>query len=341
MRKGEGGEVALRGYHVPRKGEGRRQAVAPIPRTRSRSGRSTLSTRCASRSATSRRSIRRAARFRCRSTINGRIAAPGAENRYRFQARKGEQLVLEVNARRLGSDLDSYSKCSTRRASRSSAPSSGRSGRPSITLRDHDSAGRGIRIAAWGPAAGDYVMIGSEILRVEALPLSPDADIVFESFGGQRLAYFDTTPEAHAIDSPVYKVQIHPPGTKLSPNGLPVAHLYYRNDDGGPGYGADSLLHFTAPADGEYIVRMRDVAGAGRRQLRLPADRAPAASGFPADRQPAQSERAGGRRGAGDGDGVSAWTGSTARSMSRSQDLPRGLARDARRDPARTGRPRR
>ena len=58
-------------------------------------------------------------------------------------------------------------------------------------------------------------------------------------------------------------MQIEPPGTKLSPNGLPVAHLYYRNDDGGPGYGKDSLVHFTAPADGEYIARIRDVQGLG------------------------------------------------------------------------------
>ena len=107
-----------------------------------------------------------------------------------------------------------------------------------VTLRDHDSAGRGIRIAAWNSLqAGDYMMIGAEILRVESLPLSPDADTVFEGFGGQRTAFFDTSAEAHAIDSAVYKVQIHPPGAKLSPNGLPVAHLYYRNDDGGPGYG--------------------------------------------------------------------------------------------------------
>jgi hypothetical protein len=44
---------------------------------------------------------------------------------------------------------------------------------------------------------------------------------------------------------------------------LPIAHLYYRNDDGGPGYGKDSVVHFTAPADGEYIVRIRDVQGLG------------------------------------------------------------------------------
>ena len=140
---------------------------------------------------------------------------------------------------------------------------------------------RGIRIQAWNSLqVGDYAMIGGEVVRVEALPLSPDADITFESFGGQRQAFLDTSTEAHAIDTPVYKVQIHPPGAKVSPNGLPVAHLYYRNDDGGPGYGKDSVVRFTAPADCEYIALIRDVQGLGgedysyrltvRHRVRLP-----------------------------------------------------------------------
>ena len=197
-------------------------------------------------------------------TINGRIGKPGVENRYRFRASKGEQLVFEVNARRLGSDLDSYLEILDAKGQ----PMERAIARPlwstALTLRDHDSAGRGLRILAWdGIKVGDYVMIGGEIIRVEALPLSPDNDTVFEGFGGQRLTFFDTTAEAHAVDSALYKVQIFPPGAKLSPNGLPVAHLFYRNDDGGPGYGKDSLLHFTAPADSEYIVSIRDVQGLG------------------------------------------------------------------------------
>jgi hypothetical protein len=197
-------------------------------------------------------------------TVNGRIDKHGAENRYRFHASKNEQLTFEVNARRLGSDLDSYLEVLDAKGQ----PIERAIARPvwatSLTLRDHDSAGRGLRISTWdGIKVGDYVMSGGEIIRVEALPLSPDNDTVFEGFGGQRLTFFDTTAEAHAVDSALYKVQIVPPGTKLSPNGLPVAHLFYRNDDGGPGYGKDSLLHFTAPADGEYIVCIRDVQGLG------------------------------------------------------------------------------
>jgi len=197
-------------------------------------------------------------------TVNGRIDKPGVENRYRFHASKGEQLVFEVNARRLGSNLDSYLEILDAKGQ----PIERAIARPvwstALTLRDHDSAGRGLRLSAWdGIKVGDHVMIGGEIIRAEALPLSPDNDTVFEGFNGQRLTFFDTTGEAHAVDSAVYKVQILPPGTKLSPNGLPVAHLFYRNDDGGPGYGKDSLLHFTAPADGEYIVSIRDVQGLG------------------------------------------------------------------------------
>ncbi|HEY1859302.1 MAG TPA: hypothetical protein VGG61_03055, partial [Gemmataceae bacterium] len=41
-------------------------------------------------------------------TGNGRVDKPGATEAWRFQAKKGEHLILETNARRLGSPLDSY-----------------------------------------------------------------------------------------------------------------------------------------------------------------------------------------------------------------------------------------
>ncbi len=263
LRKGSSGDLALRGYHLPPKlkvegkptleSEGTfmlrpehafnqvRVAIGEEPETDQQGGLIPVPV-----------------------TVNGKIPAAGAENRYRFRALKGEEFAIEVNARRLGSDLDSFVEVLDPKGK----PIERTVVRPvwqtSITLRDHDSAGRGIRIQAWdGLKAGDYVMIGGEIARVDALPLSPDADTEFESFAGQRLAFFDTSTEAHALDSPVYKVQIHPPGTMPSPNGLPTTRLYYRNDDGGAGYGKDSLLHFTAPADGEYLVRIRDVQGLG------------------------------------------------------------------------------
>jgi hypothetical protein len=197
-------------------------------------------------------------------TVNGIMPAGNKPQFFRFHARKGEKLVVDVNAQRLGSQLDSVvdilnaSGAPVERATVRSVLET------SNTLADRDSGSRGLRLLSWsGMNVGDYIMAGGEIIRIAKLPEGPDEDVLFDSFGGQRLAYFDTTSEAQAIDKPLYKVQIHPPGAKFAPNGLPVVHLNYRNDDGGPGYGKDSLVHFTAPADGDYVVRLEDLKGGG------------------------------------------------------------------------------
>jgi hypothetical protein len=193
-------------------------------------------------------------------TINGKLQAK--ENYFRFRARKGEKLVLEVAANRLGSPLDSMLEILDAKGKPIDRATIRCVLATSTTLREHDSVFPGIRLlSSTGFAVGDYAMIGSEILKVEAPPRGPDDDTRFAAFGGQRLAMLDTTSEAHGDDSPVYKVQIYPSGARFASNGLPVIHLPYGNDDGGPGYGKDSRLRFTAPADGEYIVKLRDVRG--------------------------------------------------------------------------------
>ncbi len=100
-------------------------------------------------------------------------------------------------------------------------------------------------------------------MRIRALPRTPDDDCHFFAAGGQRQGFLGTTPTHHAQGEPLYKVSIHPPGTKFPPNGLPVVTLYYRNDDGGAGFGKDSRLVFDPPADGKYQVRIRDSQGGG------------------------------------------------------------------------------
>src|SRR5260370_26972751 len=190
--------------------------------------------------------------------------ANGSENEFRFKAAKGQKLMFEVNARRLGSELDSLLEITDLKGNPIEIATVRSLTETNVTLRDHDSANRGIRIASWtGMAVGDYLMIGNEITRIEAMPRGPDDDTIMESFNGQRLTYFSTSAEAQALDRSVYKVQIYPPGKQFTPNGLPVVHLYARNDDGGPGFGKDSMLPFTAPADGEYLVHIRDVRGLG------------------------------------------------------------------------------
>jgi hypothetical protein len=192
-------------------------------------------------------------------TVNGRLSD---ESRFKFRARSGENLVFEVNARRLGSDVDSYLEVLDAKGKSIERAVVRPVWETTTTLRDHDSATRGIRVNSFNSVkVGDMMMIGSEVIKIAAMPRGPDDDMLFENFNGQRLTYYDTTAEAHAIDKSIYKVQVHPAGAQFTSNGLPLLRLYYRNDDGGPGYGKDSLLHFTAPADGEYTLVLRDVRG--------------------------------------------------------------------------------
>ena len=214
-------------------------------------------------------------------TINGRIGAPKAnlpvEHLYRFSAKKGQPVSIEVNARRLGSDLDSFVEVLDSKGQPIERLTARAIWETFLVLRDHDSQTRGLRIQAWNTLNnGDYVMVGNEILRVDEVPDGPDEDMTVDSFGGQRKSLFGTSGEAHGIDRALYKVQLHPAGAQFTPNGLPLNRFYFRNDDGGPGYGKDSFLDFTAPADGDYLVRLRDVRGAGgdtfayRLQIREP-----------------------------------------------------------------------
>ncbi len=194
------------------------------------------------------------------TTVNGHVTTPAQY--FRFHAAKGEQIVIDVNARRLGSQLDSLIEVLDSQAKPIETMTIRAVSETATSLRDHDSASPGIRLATstnFDP--GDYIMIGGEIVRIKTIPPNADNDFIFESFGGERIAYFQTSSEAHALDSPAYKVEAAPPGAKFPPNGLPTVHLTYRNDDGGPGYGKDSRLDFRAPAEGDYILKLADVRG--------------------------------------------------------------------------------
>ena len=206
------------------------------------------------------------------STVNGRIAmtpAGGArpahtdQDLFRFTARKGQALVFDVTAQQLGSPLDSVIEVLTpdgrlvpRAVIRSVAQTE-------IALNDPDSGRRSMRLAAWNEIGiNDYLLVGDELLQVEAMPTHPDDDIRLKGFRGGRVALLDTSTRNHSVGEAVYKVEIHPPGTRLEPNGMPTAQIDYVNDDGGNRFGGkDSRLHFQAPADGDYFLRLRDVRG--------------------------------------------------------------------------------
>ncbi len=198
---------------------------------------------------------------------SGRIAAAsGADvDLYRFAARQGESWIIETEAERRGSPLDT--RIEVLHAD----------GRPVerlllqavrdswVEFRPVDSNQLGMRPKNWEEMElNEYLYLQGEVVKIFRLPQGPDSEIVFYSRNGRRRCYFDTSATAHPLDEPLYTVQPYSPGTALVPNGLPVFTLYYANDDDGERrLGRDSRLTFTAPADGDYLVRVTDVRGFG------------------------------------------------------------------------------
>jgi hypothetical protein len=201
-------------------------------------------------------------------TINGHISG-GAKNGggadedyFRFHARKDEHLTIEVAAARLGSPLDSVIEVLDTQGNPIPRATLRCLNETVTTLSDRDSRTPGIRFTSTsGFHERDYLMVGDELDEIAYISDQPDEDVGMRSADGLRWALMGTSPDVHAVNTPVYRVEILPPGAEVPPNGLPVFHLTWRNDDGGPGYGSDSRLNFVAPLDGDYILHLKDVRG--------------------------------------------------------------------------------
>lgn len=180
---------------------------------------------------------------------------------YRFTAKAGEEWMIEVNAERQKSPLDSRVEV---------LDSAGHS-IPRVLLqavRDSYFTFRGkdsntsddYRVHNWQEMElNQFLYADGEVVKLWHYPRGPDSGYQVYPGSGNRFCYFDTTPMSHALQAPCYIVEPHPPGTELIPNGLPVFPLYYENDDESRRkFGSDSLLSFTVPQDGEYIVRITD-----------------------------------------------------------------------------------
>jgi hypothetical protein len=198
--------------------------------------------------------------------ISGVVQTPEDSDLFRFTAREGEEWVVEVVAARSKSPLDSFVEVLNAgghpvervvlQAVRDSY----------FTFRGKNADESGdFRLFNWEEMElNEYLYANGEVVKLWLYPRGPDSGFLVYPGAGRRWGYFDTTPLAHALGEPAYIVEPHPPGTKLIPNGLPEFHLHYENDDESTRrLGADSKLYFTAPADGEYIVRIRDVRGFG------------------------------------------------------------------------------
>lgn len=200
-----------------------------------------------------------------RGSVNARINVPWDVDLFRFEAQAGEALVIETEAARRGSAVDTRIEVLHP------------DGRPverlkllavrntAINFRAIDSINSGMRLDNYEEMElTEYLYMNGDVMRLFRMPQGPDSDMMMFLSAGKRRAYFDTTAVGHALDEQGFIVEPHPLEAKLPANGLPVFTLHYENDDDGERrLGTDSKVHFTAPTNGTYLVRITDTHGHG------------------------------------------------------------------------------
>ena len=201
--------------------------------------------------------------------VTGKIAdgPPGAPDvdLFRFEARAGQEWVIDVDAARTGSKLDSIVEVLDAKGARIERVRFQATRDTYFTFRGKgDTSSADFRLFKQDEMRRDeYLYANGEVVKLWLAPRGPDSGFVVYPLAGVRWGFFDTTPLAHAVNEPCYIVEPHPPGTALIPNGLPAFPIYFENDDSAHReVGKDSRLFFHAPADGSYLVKLRDVRGA-------------------------------------------------------------------------------
>lgn len=191
----------------------------------------------------------------------GRFTRKSEIHEFQFAARKGQRMIVETYARRLGRNVDTAIEITDEKSQPVTNVTLRKVADTLIAFRDHASTIKGIRLTQWPDfQMGNYVLINREVARIFQLPRNPDDDCQFWG-DEQRWGFFGTTPEQHPMARTVTRVEIVPPGQEGSIDPNLLVKIPYANDDSGVTYGNDSYIDFTAPADGIYRVRVRETQG--------------------------------------------------------------------------------
>ena len=183
---------------------------------------------------------------------------------FRFKAMAGQEWVLETNAARSKSPIDTkievlYANGNPIERVRLKAV------RESwLTFRGKDSnTSNDFRLFKWDEMKLNQLLyVNGEVVKLWLYPRGPDSGYIVYPGSGNRYGYFDTTPLAHPLGQPAYIVESLDNGEPEIANGLPTFPIYYQNDDESQRrLGRDSKLTFTTPADGEYLAKVSDVRG--------------------------------------------------------------------------------
>jgi hypothetical protein len=205
------------------------------------------------------------------AAISGVIDAESSDNAaaadsdcFRFTAQQRTPVLIEVNADRDKSPLDSLVEVFDLNG-RQVLQVQLQAVRDSyFTFRGKDSdTADDFRMFNWQEMElNEYLYADGEVVKLWLYPRGPDSGFkVYPGFGN-RQTYFGTTPSAHPLQGPAFIVTPFSATAELKDTGLPVFPVYAENDDDPMRqWGRDSRLMFLPPADGEFIVRIRDARG--------------------------------------------------------------------------------
>ena len=198
--------------------------------------------------------------------ISGSIHADNKQDAdyFRFAAKHGESLLIEVNAQRSKSPLDSHVEILDQDGQRIVQTKLQAVRDSYFTFRGKDSSTTGdFRVFNWQEMElNEYLYSDGEVVKLWLYPRGPDSGFTVYPGRGSRFTYFNTTPTSHALQAPCYVVVPYAPSDELIRNGLPVFSVFAENDDDPRReWGTDSRLLFKAPHDGEFLLRISDARG--------------------------------------------------------------------------------
>lgn len=196
--------------------------------------------------------------------ISNEASQPADVDSFRFEAKRGQTVLIEVKAARDKSPLDSLVEVVTPDG-KPILQSQLQAVRDSyFTFRGKDSdTSDDFRVFNWQEMElNEYLYADGEVVKLWLYPRGPDSGFkVYPGFG-PRETWFNTTPASHPLQGPAFIVVPHAPDAVLKDTGLPVFPIMAENDDDSMRqWGKDSRLMFVPPADGAYIVRLRDARG--------------------------------------------------------------------------------
>ena len=183
---------------------------------------------------------------------------------FRFQAKAGEEWVLETNAARSKSPIDTKLEVLDADGNPIERVRLKAVRESWLTFRGKDSnTSNDFRLFKWDEMTLNQLLyVNGEVVKLWLYPRGPDSGYIVYPGSGNRHGYFDTTPLAHPLGQPAYIVEPLAKGEPEIANGLPTFPVHYQNDDESQRrLGRDSKLTFTAPADGQYLARVSDVRG--------------------------------------------------------------------------------